>query len=115
MTGQKVGLSDTLGGQMRKIFERTANALRAVALQGYKPKEDGRWDQYLETHPDQRPTLVIDNFMYKAGENEAIYEAITSWLAVLVEANIAHVIILTSDASYQKRLSKRKSLRKECC
>jgi hypothetical protein len=62
-------------------------------------------DEYLETHPEKRPVVVIDNFLYDA-EDSVVLDKLTEWAAGLTTANIAHVIFLTTDSSFAKPLSK---------
>ncbi|GAB1313645.1 mitochondrial escape protein 2 [Madurella fahalii] len=108
-TGVKAGFSENLESQVVKILQTTASALKKVSLAG-RTKEDRdanlSEDAYLEAHPERRAVVVIDNFLHKSEEKGIIYDKISDWAAALVQANIAHVIFLTTDASYAKSLSK---------
>lgn len=108
-TGVKAGFSENLESQVVKILQTTASALKKVSLDGRK-KEDKDAnlsdDAYLEAHPERRAVVVIDNFLHKGEEKGIIYDKISDWAAALVQSNIAHVIFLTTDASYSKSLSK---------
>ena len=108
MIGTKAGFSETLDAQLSKIWQNTAVAMRRVALEGRR-KEDKDFnvseDEYLEGHPEKRPVVVIDNFMYDA-DNSVVLDKMTQWAAGLTSANIAHVIFLTTDSSFAKPLSK---------
>ena len=55
--------------------------------------------------------MVIDNFLHKADNASLIYDNIAKWATILTEANIAHVIFLTSDVGYQKVLATDRVLR----
>lgn len=108
MIGTKAGFSETLDAQLSKIWQNTAVAMRRVAMEG-RSKEDKDFnmseDEYLEAHPEKRPVVVIDNFMYDA-EDSVVLDKMTQWAAGLTAANIAHVIFLTTDSSFAKPLSK---------
>nr|KMM64012.1 RNA12 protein [Coccidioides posadasii RMSCC 3488] len=106
--GANAGLSETLDSQLGHILQNTANALKKVALE--KKRRDGKDshmtdEEFLEAHPECRPVVVIDNFLYKAN-NPMIYEKLSDWAAALTVSNIARVIFLTGDISYSKTLSR---------
>ncbi|KAK3387428.1 RNA12 protein-domain-containing protein [Podospora didyma] len=108
-TGVKAGFSENLESQLVKILQTSASALKKVSLAGRKkndPDANLSEDAYLEAHPEQRPVIVIDNFLYKNDDAGIIYDKISDWAAALVQSNIAHVIFLTNDTSYSKSLSK---------
>lgn len=107
--GVKSGLSETLDTQLGKILSSTAAALKEIALDSRdKMDKDTALsdDDYLDAHPEKRPTVVIDNFLHKTEDSAVVYDKISEWAAGLTTANIAHVIFLTSDISYSKPLSK---------
>lgn len=108
MIGTKAGFSETLDAQLSKIWQNTAVAMKRVALEGRR-KEDKDFnvseDEYLEAHPEKRPIVVIDNFLYDA-EDSVVLDKLTEWAAGLTSANIAHVVFLTTDSSFAKPLSK---------
>lgn len=108
-TGVKSGFSETLDSQLNKILENTAAALKKVSLADRK--KDGADaslsdDAFLEAHPERRAVVVIDNFLLKNEETSIVYDKLSQWSAALVQANIAHVVFLTSDASHSKPLAK---------
>ncbi|KAF4123602.1 RNA12 protein [Geosmithia morbida] len=108
-TGVKAGFSETLESQFNKIFYTTSSALKEVALSARTKRDkdaDLTDDAYLESHPERRPVIVIDNFMHKAEDKGLAYDKLAEWAATVVQNNIAHVIFLTSDTSYTKPLAK---------
>lgn len=105
MMGQSTGFSETLDSQIKKILGTGASALKNLGLR-HKGRSDVRDEDYLEANPKERPVVVIDNFLHKQEGSELVYENLTKWAAMLVEANIAHVIFLTTDISYNKILQK---------
>jgi hypothetical protein len=108
MIGTKAGFSETLDAQLSKIWQNTGVAMKRVALGGRR-KEDKDFnmseDEYLEAHPETRPVVVIDNYLYDS-DDSVVLDKLTEWAAGLTSANIAHVIFLTTDASFAKPLSK---------
>ncbi|OJJ44166.1 hypothetical protein ASPZODRAFT_161257 [Penicilliopsis zonata CBS 506.65] len=109
MIGTKAGFSETLDVQLSKIWQSTATALKQVALEDHKKDEKGAHlteEEYLDSHPEKRPVVVIDNYLHNASEDDVVYAKITEWAAGLTAGNIAHVIFLTTDISFAKPLSK---------
>ena len=107
--GTKTGFSETLDTQLAKIWQNTAIALKQIALDGRKQDDKDAElgeDEYLEAHPELRPVVVIDHFLYKSQDSSLVYDKISEWAASLTTANIAHVIFLTNDVSFSKSLSK---------
>src|SRR5215469_3130017 len=85
-TGVKPGFSETLAGQLDKIFTNTANALKQIALQGRKKEEKDAHltdDEYLEAHPERLPVVVIDNFLHKSQEGTMVYDKLAEWYVLL--------------------------------
>lgn len=108
-TGVKSGFSETFDSQLSKILANTAAALKRVSVSDRKKDDDDANlsdDAFLEAHPERRTVVVIDNFLLKNEETSIIYDKLSDWAAALVQANIAHVVFLTSDTSYTKPLSK---------
>lgn len=108
MIGTKAGFSETLDAQLSKIWQSTAVAMKQVALEGRRKDDKDTSltdDEYLEAHPERRPVVIIDNFLYDA-EDSVVLDKLTEWAASLTSANIAHVIFLTTDSSFAKPLSK---------
>ena len=109
MIGTKAGFSETLDAQLSKIWQNTATALKGIALERRsKQDKDSHLtdEEYLEAHPENRPVVVIDNFLHNAAENSVVYDKITEWAAGLTAGNVAHVIFLTTDVSFAKPLSR---------
>ncbi|CAK7202294.1 mitochondrial escape protein 2 [Sporothrix eucalyptigena] len=109
-TGVKTGFSETLDEQLSKILATATAALRDVSLAGrHKTDVDATLneDAYLEAHPEHRAVIVLDNFGHRNEDATGlVYDKLAEWAATLVQANIAHVIFLTSDTSYPKALVK---------
>ncbi|KAK6534322.1 mitochondrial escape protein 2 [Arthrobotrys megalospora] len=108
--GTAAGLSETLETQFTKILQNTATALKQVAL-AQRTKTDKDFtlndDEWLEAHPEKRPVVVIDNFLHRSDSaGEKIYQRLSDWAALLVSANVAHVIFMTNDVSFSKQLAK---------
>ncbi|KAI1162634.1 RNA12 protein [Nemania serpens] len=108
-TGVKAGFSETLDAQLQKILQTAAGALQTLGLDS-RSKDDPDAslapDAYLEAHPEKRPVVVVDNFVYRSEDNTLVYEKIADWAAALVQSDVAHVVFLTNDSSYTKVLSK---------
>ncbi len=107
--GVKSGFSETLDSQIGKILSNTFAAVKEIALdQRDRSEKDIALsdDDYLDAHPECRPTIIIDNFLHKTEDSGIVYDKIAEWAAGLTTANIAHVIFLTSDISYSKPLNK---------
>ncbi|CAK7270931.1 mitochondrial escape protein 2 [Sporothrix epigloea] len=109
-TGVKTGFSETLDEQLSKILQTATGALRDVSLAGrHKTDVDANLneDAYLEAHPERRAVIVLDNFGHRNEDTTGlIYDKLAEWAATLVQANIAHVVFLTSDTSNPKALVK---------
>ncbi|KOS22139.1 Mitochondrial escape protein 2 [Escovopsis weberi] len=108
-TGVKSGFTETLDTQVQSILTTTAQALKRIALSGRsKLDKDAAApeDSYLEAHPETRPVIVIDNFLDKNEETALLYDKLAEWAATMVQNNIAHVVFLTNQSSYNKPLSK---------
>ncbi|KAK6528723.1 mitochondrial escape protein 2 [Orbilia ellipsospora] len=108
--GTAAGLSETLETQFSKILQNTGTALKQIAL-SERTKEDKdallNDDEWLEAHPEKRPVVVIDNFLHRNDAvGEKIYQRLSDWAALLVQANVAHVIFMTNDVSFSKQLAK---------
>ena len=107
--GTKTGFSETLDGQISKILGNTATALKEIALENQKKDEKDAGmaeDEYLESHPERRPIVVIDNFLHKSSDSGWLYDKLAQWAASITTSNIAHVIFLTDEVSFTKSLSK---------
>ncbi|CAK7567828.1 MAG: mitochondrial escape protein 2 [Sporothrix epigloea] len=109
-TGVKTGFSETLDEQLSKILQTATVALRDVSLAGrHKTDVDANLneDAYLEAHPERRAVIVLDNFGHRNEDATGlVYDKLAEWAATLVQANIAHVVFLTSDTASPKALVK---------
>lgn len=108
-TGVKAGFSETLETQLNKILYTTTAALKEVSLSARSKKDkDSNLsdDAYLESHPEKRPVVVIDNFLHKTEDNGMVYDKVAEWAASVVQNNVAHVIFLTNESSFSKSLTK---------
>ncbi|PHH50743.1 Mitochondrial escape protein 2 [Ceratocystis fimbriata CBS 114723] len=106
-TGVKSSFSETFEAQVARILNTTAAALKDASALDRKMKDsDVSEDAYLEAHPERRSVVVVDNFLYGAENNPILYDKLTEWAAMLVQNNIAHVIFLTSEASFTKTLAR---------
>ncbi|RVD88473.1 uncharacterized protein DFL_002658 [Arthrobotrys flagrans] len=108
--GTAAGLSETLETQFTKILQNTATALKQVALSEREKTDKDislNDDEWLEAHPEKRPVVVIDNFLHRTdAAGEKIYQRLSDWAALLVSANVAHVIFMTNDVSFSKQLAR---------
>ena len=108
--GSKAGFSETVDAQMKKILEMAGTASKRLALSNKKKSKDTaamRDEEYLELHPEQRPIVVIDNFLSsKSEESNPIYRNLAEWASVLVQSNVANVVFLSDDVSVDKYLAK---------
>lgn len=101
-TGVKAGFSETLDSQLSKILHSTGSALKEVATEGRSKRDSDAnlsEDAYLESHPERRPVVVIDNFLHKSDDKNLVNDKIAEWAASMVQNNVAHIIFLTNDAS----------------
>ncbi|KAI5787224.1 RNA12 protein-domain-containing protein [Geopyxis carbonaria] len=106
--GTSAGFSQTLENQFNKILQNTGIALKEIALEAKADNEKDAAmadDEYLSAHPERRPVVVIDNFLHMEG-NSIIYERLSDWAALLVSANVAHIIFLTNDITFSKSLAR---------
>lgn len=96
--------------QFTKILQNTATALKEIATSErtkYDKDASLNDDEWLEAHPDKRPVVVIDNFLHRSDSTgDTIYQRLSDWAALLVSANVAHVIFLTNDVSFSKQLAR---------
>lgn len=80
--GVKTGFSETLDGQLGQILNNTAAALRSIGLERRGAADADAHlsdDAFLETHPEARPVVVIDNFLHKSQESSIIYDKLAEW------------------------------------
>ncbi|CAI4211853.1 unnamed protein product [Parascedosporium putredinis] len=109
-TGVKAGFSETFDAQISKILHTTASALKEVSLSSRPDKSPETEEAFLESHPQSRTVLVIDNFLFTSEENKSrsnvIYDKISEFAATLVQNNISQVIVLTNDGAFSKVLGR---------
>ncbi|KAF2857251.1 hypothetical protein K470DRAFT_261004 [Piedraia hortae CBS 480.64] len=107
VTGVKAGFSETLETQLNKIWLNTAVALKQIALS--QKEGESTDDEWLLSHPEARPVVVIDNFLFRTssseGSKDMINQKLASWAADLTTTNVAHVIFLTDDVAFGKTLA----------
>jgi hypothetical protein len=80
--GMKTGFSETVDSQLAKIWNNTAMALKNIALDSRKKDDKDAHlndDEWLESHPERRPVVVIDNFLHKSQEGSIVYDKIAEW------------------------------------
>lgn len=110
LTGQKGGFSETTEAQFKSMLGIASAAIADIALANHN-KEDHAKNQitrnsdYLQSHPDAKPVVVIEHFLARTDRNEFIYKHLAEWAAALIQSNTAHVIFITSDVTFQKVLS----------
>ncbi|KAG5370874.1 Mitochondrial escape protein 2 [Yarrowia sp. E02] len=110
LTGQKGGFSESTETQFKSMLGVAAAAIADVALSNHN-KEDHAKNQitrnsdYLQSHPDAKPVVVIEHFLARTDRNTFVYKHLAEWAASLIQSNTAHVIFITSDVSFQKVLS----------
>lgn len=79
--GSSAGFSQTLETQLNKILQTTGAALKAVALRDKGSAAKGQGlsdDEYLSTHPEKLPVVVIDSFLHMRGDS-IIYQKLADW------------------------------------
>ncbi|KAK9465479.1 RNA12 protein-domain-containing protein [Lipomyces arxii] len=111
--GQKAGFSESLETQFEKILENTASAIREIVVDLHRTAVRSSSKQTLEDElhdvtEGKRPVVVIEHFLHRSERNErneAIYNCIAEWAALLVSTNLAHVIFITDDVTYSKTLT----------
>ena len=129
-TGQTAGIASSPEAQIQNILEAAAIALRKVSpdellKEDNKPKKKGiaegveRWFyKKFETADDTRdpqeirkdiPIVVLDNFMYReTSMTEHLWTELANFAGLLVENEVAHVVIVSSNVAVTKILSKGK-------
>lgn len=134
-TGQKTGFSSSPDSQIKSILETVAIALRDIGpiekaerkraeeeaghesfwqrvqalFVGHKVHFIEKIEEKDESKLDEKniPIVVIDNYMYReTSKNAILWEELAEWAALLIENGIAHVVIVTSNASAMKTLGK---------
>ena len=137
-TGQKAGLASSPDSQIKTILESVAIALRDIAENVEEEKKHGHrqtmlqrfshwikyqvgttdaknpaWDEKIMGDDEENemavPIVVIDNFMYHENpKNAVLWEDLAEWAALLVENELAHVVIVSANVGLSKVLSKGK-------
>lgn len=110
LTGQKGGFSESTEAQFKSMLGIASAAIADIALSNHN-KEDHAKNQitrnsdYLQSHPDAKPVVVIEHFLARTDRNQFVYKHLAEWAASLIQSNTAHVIFITSDVTFQKVLS----------
>lgn len=117
LTGQKTGFAESIDVQFKSILNTTLSALREVALENYKRADQTELqiseDDYLQLHSEAKPVIVLSHYQNNDGEssgqsnhsNQFIYKQLADFAASAVTANIAHVVIISNDITFDKTLS----------
>lgn len=128
LTGQKSGFAESTEDQFKSMLTTTVTALRRIALSKYgdAAKEEViranngdecsysqsrassflTEDAYLQLHSEVKPVVVISHFMSKTDHtHQFVYKLLAEFASVLVQTNLAHVIFITNDATYESVLS----------
>lgn len=107
LTGQKTGMAQDLPTQLRSMLSTSVTAVQAAALEHSNKKVDDDSDEsYLQLHPEEKPVIVIRNFLTRPDSQRSwVYSQLAEWAAQLIASNTAHVIFITSDVTYEKVLS----------
>lgn len=103
LTGQKSGFAESTESQFKSMLSTAITAIYETAV-AHKP--DGIPSEvYLQQHPEAKPVIVIKHFMAKSDNYEFVNRHISEWTANLIQGNLAHVIFISDDISYEKVLS----------
>lgn len=125
LTGAKLGLSELKETQFKGMFSLTTLAIRLIVGRRYQdyvlavnrhnnrlgpdaePVELAKEEQFLQQHPEIKPTVIIDKFVRRADHlgNDFIYPLIADWAATLIQNNLAHVVFTTNDVSLAQVLA----------
>ncbi|KAI8145832.1 RNA12 protein-domain-containing protein [Fennellomyces sp. T-0311] len=128
-TGQSAGIASSPEAQIQKILETAAIALREVSpdelfKEDSKAKKRGilegleRWvHKKLNTEREEErdpqeirkdiPVVVLDNFMYReTSMTEHLWSELANFAGLLVENEVAHVVIVSSNVGVNKVLNK---------
>jgi hypothetical protein len=104
LSGQKTGFAESAESQFKNMLVSASAAVHKTALEGRKSDEIDE-NNYLQLHPEKKPVIVIDHFMARTESNQFVYPQVADWAAGLIQANVAHVIFISSDVGYDKVLS----------
>lgn len=110
LTGQKTGFSESTDIQFKSMLSTTVTALREIALENYKKADKEELsiseEDYLQLHSEAKPVVVISHFLNRIeSSNTFIYSHLAEFASILVQANVAHVIFITNDVSFESTLS----------
>ncbi|CAI5755586.1 unnamed protein product [Candida verbasci] len=126
LTGSKnAALSESKETQIKNMFSLTTQAIRHITDSEYakyvkiiekknkRIKNDDekieilKQDDFLQQHPESKPIIIINKFARKADihSNDFIYPLIADWSSGLIQNNIAHVLVLTSDVGSIQHLN----------
>lgn len=111
LTGQKTGMSESNETQFKSMLNTAVTALKEIALENYV-RDDGEIslneETYLQLHAEVKPVVVIKHFLNEVSStdsNDFIYKHLADFATILVQTNVAHVIFVTNDTSFDKTLS----------
>lgn len=107
--GTKVSFSESVESQLNKIWFNAAAALKKTALSKRKSTdEDYHLSDldYLESHPECRPVVIIDNFLYHNNQDHVLSKTLVEWADAVTRSGVARVVFTTSDASFPKALDR---------
>lgn len=121
LTGQKSGFSESTEQQLKNMLTTATFSIRKVALKDYhsaskeEPKRSGdecaaspkiTEDSYLQLHPESKPVVVIYHYLNRVDSSyKFVYKQLADFASVLVQANLAHVIFITDDITYEGTLT----------
>lgn len=114
LTTAAIAITQTALENKRSVLEKTAIAEKSVGADSIiAASQDGGNDNgasmsdetFLQLHPEERPVIVIKHFLGRSENRRWVYSQIAEWAASLVTSNVAHVIFITADVSYDKILS----------
>ncbi|KAK9455903.1 RNA12 protein-domain-containing protein [Dipodascopsis uninucleata] len=119
LIGQKVGFSEDSHVQFRNMLENATSALKQIASEKLREVQSERKKNargaplpplaadmdVFESKPNDRPVIVIENFLNRSEQNERMYRILAEWSAVLVSSKLAQVVFITDDTGYQKILT----------
>lgn len=125
LTGQKSGFAESTEQQFKTMLTTTTSALRRIALENYQnaAKEEGIREStegcnsnvnsrnalteegYLQLHAEAKPVVVISHFLNRLdSSHQFVYKYLADFAATLIQTNLAHVIFITNDVTYESVL-----------
>lgn len=113
LTTAAIAITQTALENKKSVLEKTAAAEKSVGVDSVvAASQDGNEnasvmsdETFLQLHPEERPVVVIKHFLGRSETRRWVYSQIAEWAGSLVTSNVAHVIFITADVSYDKILS----------